>query len=61
MEDNINTKDMWHELVQKRKDVEMLESKLRIIQDEYKLKLAATREKLKKTKLVLNKQNKEVV
>ena len=61
MEDGKTTKELWHELVQKRKDVETLEEKLKVIEDEYKLKVATIREKLKKTKIQLTKQNKEVV
>ena len=47
--------------MQKREDVKMLEGKLRVIQDEHNLKVSALREKLKKTKIALIKQNKEVV
>ena len=61
LEDGKNTKELWHELEQKRIDVEKLTGKLRVIKDEHKLKVAAIREKLKKTKLFLTKQNKEVV
>ena len=41
--------------------METLEEKLKVIEDEYKLKVATIREKLKKTKIQLTKQNKEVV
>ena len=61
MEEGKNTKELWLELLQKREDVEMLEGRLKVINDDHKLKVAAIREKLKKTKIYLAKQNKEVV
>ena len=61
MEEGYCTKELWLELMQKRKDVEFLEGRLRVIQDEHNLKVSALRDKLKKTKLTLIKQNKEVV
>lgn len=39
----------------------MLEGKIKVIKDENKLKVSAMREKLKKTKIALTKQNTEVV
>ena len=61
MEDGKCTKELWKELEQKRIDVEMLEGKIKVIKDENKLKVSAMREKLKKTKIALTKQNTEVV
>ena len=61
MENGLISKSIWHELLKKRKDLKEAEEKLRNIEDVNNRKVATIREKLKKTKIQLIKQNKEVV
>ena len=49
MEDGLNIRKIWRELMDKREELDKLKGQLRVIHDEHDLKVAAIRDKLKKT------------